>query len=130
MRYMVFAALLLLVPFLQVTEGLSTIKTRPQGPYCGDYFSIVEGRVDFPVDLDTFDISLTISGDVEECKNEPYVYDEVSGNVELTNAQDPGDCLGSILRRNQLTLMVTYHPDDDEISLDFGIAVVNLSPCP
>jgi len=120
MKFFVIAATLVAVAFA----------AGPTGCVCGEVPGLVTGIKDCALTSKTFNISATVFGQPLSCASEPYVYVPPS-TINLPNITDPSDCLGSQLSMYGLSPpTVTYDPTTNAITLDFGIATVQLTNCP
>ena len=95
----------------------------PSGMYCGSYMGMVSGKVTFA--SSTIDVKLDVFSSKHECDNVAYSFNGVTNAINIPSATDKSSCLGDLISSNA----ATYHPGANTISLDVGIATIDMSSC-
>jgi len=123
------AATIVCVFALCAAVALADAATGPQGQYCGSYsFGLIKGTGHFNKD-DTLELKLNAFGKDIECNKEKYSYDAASQEVRVPSAIDSNDCLGNLITSNGLSFSAKYDPSTEVVSLDLGIASIDLEQC-
>ena len=116
------AAFLVLLAILALA-----VTANPSGNYCGSYMGMVTGKVDFG--KNTIDVNLDVFNSKSNCPNVYYQFNAVTNIITIPSASDKADCLGKLISSNGLKLDATYNPSANSISLDVGIATIDMTSC-
>ena len=115
-----------LVAVVLFAATLTSALDAPSGTYCGSYMFLIKGKIKF-TSASLFDLDLKIGAKSTDCKNQRFTLHD-DGDVDLTDLDAAGNCIGDLVRDNGLSdLKVTFH--DGHIILDAGVGTVKLSKC-